>query len=170
MESLEHNGVETVFAYPNGASIQIYKTVNDFYKILNVLPHHEKGGVFVAEEYATTIWKPGICIVNMGPGATNLITGLHDAMLDSVFLMTITRQVLLKMIWAGAFQNTHIVEVTRLITKHSYMVTDVEDITHIMEKAFFLTTSGEPRLVLIDFTKDVQQSHTVIINLEIKNP
>uniref|UniRef100_A0A1J3HPL0 Acetolactate synthase n=1 Tax=Noccaea caerulescens TaxID=107243 RepID=A0A1J3HPL0_NOCCA len=157
VEALERQGVETVFAYPGGASMEIHQALTRSATIRNVLPRHEQGGVFAAEGYARSSGKPGICIATSGPGATNLVSGLADAMLDSVPLVAITGQVPRRMIGTDAFQETPIVEVTRSITKHNYLVMDVEDIPRIVEEAFFLATSGRPGPVLVDVPKDIQQ-------------
>ncbi|XP_010515177.1 PREDICTED: acetolactate synthase, chloroplastic-like [Camelina sativa] len=157
VEALERQGVETVFAYPGGASMEIHQALTRSSSIRNVLPRHEQGGVFAAEGYARSTGKPGICIATSGPGATNLVSGLADALLDSVPLVAITGQVPRRMIGTDAFQETPIVEVTRSITKHNYLVMDVEDIPRIVEEAFFLATSGRPGPVLVDVPKDIQQ-------------
>nr|AGI36551.1 acetolactate synthase [Descurainia sophia] len=161
VEALERQGVETVFAYPGGASMEIHQALTRSSSIRNVLPRHEQGGVFAAEGYARSSGKPGICIATSGPGATNLVSGLADALLDSVPLVAITGQVSRRMIGTDAFQETPIVEVTRSITKHNYLVMDVEDIPRIVEEAFFLATSGRPGPVLVDVPKDIQQQLAV---------
>lgn len=126
-----------------------------------MLPRHEQGGVFAAEGYARASGRPGVCIATSGPGATNLVSGLADALLDSIPIVAITGQVPRRMIGTDAFQETPIVEVTRSITKHNYLVLDVEDIPHIVREAFFLATSGRPGPVLIDVPKDIQQQLVV---------
>ncbi|KFK34163.1 hypothetical protein AALP_AA5G108800 [Arabis alpina] len=157
VEALERLGVLHVFAYPGGASMEIHQALTRSKTIYNVLPRHEQGGVFAAEGYARSTGKPGICIATSGPGATNLVSGLADALLDSVPLIAITGQVPRRMIGTDAFQETPIVEVTRSITKHNYLVMDIDDIPRIVEEAFFLATSGRPGPVLIDIPKDIQQ-------------
>jgi acetolactate synthase-1/2/3 large subunit len=137
--------------------MEIHQALTRSSSIRNVLPRHEQGGVFAAEGYARSSGKPGICIATSGPGATNLVSGLADALLDSVPLVAITGQVPRRMIGTDAFQETPIVEVTRSITKHNYLVMDVEDIPRIIEEAFFLATSGRPGPVLVDVPKDIQQ-------------
>lgn len=122
-----------------------------------MLPRHEQGGVFAAEGYARATGFPGVCIATSGPGATNLVSGLADALLDSVPIVAITGQVPRRMIGTDAFQETPIVEVTRSITKHNYLVMDVEDIPRVVREAFFLARSGRPGPVLIDVPKDIQQ-------------
>ncbi|XP_010550735.1 PREDICTED: acetolactate synthase 3, chloroplastic [Tarenaya hassleriana] len=157
VEALERQGVETVFAYPGGASMEIHQALTRSATIRNVLPRHEQGGVFAAEGYARSSGRPGVCIATSGPGATNLVSGLADASLDSVPLVAITGQVPRRMIGTDAFQETPIVEVTRSITKHNYLVMDVDDIPRIIEEAFFLATTGRPGPVLVDIPKDIQQ-------------
>uniref|UniRef100_A0A7N0UYP4 Acetolactate synthase n=1 Tax=Kalanchoe fedtschenkoi TaxID=63787 RepID=A0A7N0UYP4_KALFE len=161
VEALEREGVRHVFAYPGGASMEIHQALTRSNLITNVLPRHEQGGVFAAEGYARASGLPGVCIATSGPGATNLVSGLADAMLDSIPLVAITGQVPRKMIGTDAFQETPIVEVTRSISKHNYLVLDVEDIPRVVKEAFFLATSGRPGPVLIDLPKDLQQQLVV---------
>uniref|UniRef100_A0A7N0UQT5 Acetolactate synthase n=1 Tax=Kalanchoe fedtschenkoi TaxID=63787 RepID=A0A7N0UQT5_KALFE len=161
VEALEREGVKHVFAYPGGASLEIHQALTRSKTIKNVLPRHEQGGVFAAEGYARASGKPGVCIATSGPGATNLVSGLADALLDSIPLVAITGQVPRKMIGTDAFQETPIVEVTRSITKHNYLILDVEDIPYIVKEAFFIAQSGRPGPVLIDLPKDVQQQLVV---------
>ncbi|XP_058226397.1 acetolactate synthase 1, chloroplastic [Rhododendron vialii] len=161
VEALEREGVKDVFAYPGGASMEIHQALTRSQIIRNFLPRHEQGGIFAAEGYARASGLPGVCIATSGPGATNLVSGLADAMLDSVPLVAITGQVPRRMIGTDAFQETPIVEVTRSITKHNYLVLDVEDIPRIVKEAFFLACSGRPGPVLIDVPKDIQQQLVV---------
>nr|QCQ77637.1 acetolactate synthase [Glebionis coronaria] len=161
VEALEREGVTDVFAYPGGASMEIHQALTRSDVIRNVLPRHEQGGVFAAEGYARACGKPGVCIATSGPGATNLVSGLADALLDSVPIVAITGQVTRRMIGTDAFQETPIVEVTRSITKHNYLVLDVDDIPRVVREAFFLARSGRPGPVLIDVPKDIQQQLVV---------
>ncbi|KAF7803474.1 Acetolactate synthase 2, chloroplastic [Senna tora] len=161
VEALERHGVTNVFAYPGGASMEIHQALTRSNTIRNVLPRHEQGGVFAAEGYARSSGLPGVCIATSGPGATNLVSGLADALLDSVPLIAITGQVPRRMIGTDAFQETPIVEVTRSITKHNYLVLDVNDIPRVVSEAFFLATSGRPGPVLIDIPKDIQQQPAI---------
>ncbi|XP_059639163.1 acetolactate synthase 3, chloroplastic-like [Cornus florida] len=161
VEALEREGVTSVFAYPGGASMEIHQALTRSTTIRNVLPRHEQGGVFAAEGYARASGRPGVCIATSGPGATNLVSGLADALLDSIPLVAITGQVPRRMIGTDAFQETPIVEVTRSITKYNYLVLDVEDIPKIVREAFFLASSGRPGPVLIDIPKDIQQQLVV---------
>ncbi|KAF3570972.1 hypothetical protein F2Q69_00060146 [Brassica cretica] len=161
VEALERQGVDVVFAYPGGASMEIHQALTRSNTIRNVLPRHEQGGIFAAEGYARSSGKPGICIATSGPGAMNLVTGLADAIFDSVPLIAITGQVRRRMIGTMAFQETPVVEVTRTITKHNYIVMEVGDIPRIVQEAFFLATSVRPGPVLIDVPKDVQQQFAI---------
>nr|AHB08962.1 chloroplast acetolactate synthase [Myosoton aquaticum] len=161
VEALEREGVTNVFAYPGGASLEIHQSLTRSKIIRNVLPRHEQGGVFAAEGYARATGRVGVCIATSGPGATNLVSGLADALLDSVPVVAITGQVPRRMIGTDAFQETPIVEVTRSITKHNYLVLDVDDIPRIVKEAFFLANSGRPGPVLIDVPKDIQQQLVV---------
>ncbi|KAI3759495.1 hypothetical protein L6452_07364 [Arctium lappa] len=141
--------------------MEIHQALTRSHTIRNVLPRHEQGGVFAAEGYARASGRPGVCIATSGPGATNLVSGLADAMLDSIPIVAITGQVPRRMIGTDAFQETPIVEVTRSITKHNYLVLDVEDIPRIVREAFYLALSGRPGPVLIDVPKDIQQQLVV---------
>ena len=162
VEALEREGVDCVFAYPGGASMEIHQSLTKSATgIRNVLCRHEQGEVFAAEGYAKATGKVGVCIATSGPGATNLVTGLADALLDSVPMVAITGQVPRPMIGTDAFQETPIVEITRQITKHNYLVMNVEEIPRIVREAFFLAASGRPGPVLIDIPKDVQQQLAV---------
>ncbi|GAA0158463.1 ligase [Lithospermum erythrorhizon] len=161
VEALEREGVTNVFAYPGGASMEIHQALTRSKIIRNVLPRHEQGGVFAAEGYARASGEPGVCIATSGPGATNLVSGLADAMMDSVPMVAITGQVPRRMIGTDAFQETPIVEVTRSITKHNYLVLHVDDIPRVVKEAFFIAKSGRPGPVLIDVPKDIQQQMVV---------
>ncbi|KAJ8752624.1 hypothetical protein K2173_005513 [Erythroxylum novogranatense] len=161
VEALERQGVRDVFAYPGGASMEIHQALTRSNVIRNVLPRHEQGGVFAAEGYARSTGNVGVCIATSGPGATNLVSGLADALLDSVPIVAITGQVPRRMIGTDAFQETPIVEVTRSITKHNFLVLNVDDIPRIVSEAFFLASSGRPGPVLIDIPKDIQQQLSV---------
>ncbi|KAK8549260.1 hypothetical protein V6N13_008937 [Hibiscus sabdariffa] len=157
VEALEREGVEHVFAYPGGASVEIHQALTRSKIIRNVLPRHEQGGVFAAEGYARSSGLPGVCIATSGPGATNLVSGLANAMLDSIPLVAITGQVPKKLIGTNAFQEIPFVEVTRPITKLNYLVLDVDDIPRVVTEAFYLATSGRPGPVLIDIPMDIQE-------------
>eukprot|EP00270_Netrium_digitus_P014846 TRINITY_DN512_c0_g1_i2.p1 TRINITY_DN512_c0_g1~~TRINITY_DN512_c0_g1_i2.p1 ORF type:complete len:715 (-),score=205.75 TRINITY_DN512_c0_g1_i2:173-2317(-) len=161
VEALEREGVRTVFAYPGGASMEIHQALTRSTRIRNILCRHEQGEVFAAEGYAKASGRVGVCIATSGPGATNLVTGLADALLDSVPIVAITGQVPRPFIGTDAFQETPIVEVTRSITKHNYLVMNIDDIPRIIREAFFLAASGRPGPVLVDVPKDIQQQMAV---------
>lgn len=157
IDCLLREGVQTVFAYPGGASMEIHQALTRTKRIRNILCRHEQGEIFAAEGFAKATGEVGVCIATSGPGATNLVTGLADALLDSVPLVAITGQVPRKLIGSDAFQETPIVEVTRQITKHNYLVMNIEDLPRVVKEAFFLARSGRPGPVLLDIPKDVQQ-------------
>jgi len=162
IQVLVDHGVETVFAYPGGASIPLHQALTRFRdKVRVVLPRHEQGGGFAAQGYARTTGKVGVCMATSGPGATNLVTSIADAKLDSIPLIAITGQVGTPVIGSDAFQETPIVEVCRSVTKHHYLVTDVEDVARVVREAFHVATTGRKGPVLIDLPKDVQMATTV---------
>ena len=159
VQALEREGVEVIFAYPGGASMEIHQSLTKS-KIRTVLPRHEQGGSFAAEGYARATGKAGVCMGTSGPGATNLVTAIADAYMDSCPLIAITGQVNQNMIGRGAFQETDIIGVTLPIVKHSYLVTDVNDIPRIVKEAFYIAQTGRPGPVVIDVPKNVQQQKT----------
>jgi acetolactate synthase-1/2/3 large subunit len=162
VKSLVDHKVEVVFAYPGGASMPIHQALTRYSdKIRTVLPRHEQGGGFAAQGYARTTGKPGICLATSGPGATNLVTAIADAKLDSIPMIAITGQVGTPVIGSDAFQETPIVEVCRGITKHHYLVTDVQEIARVVKEAFHVATTGRKGPVLIDLPKDVQMDTCV---------
>ena len=162
VRALIRHGVDTVFAYPGGASMPIHQAlVRHSDRIRTVLPRHEQGGAFAAEGYARATGKPGVVVSTSGPGATNLVTGIADAKMDSVPLIAITGQVPTSVIGTDAFQETPTVEVCRAITKHHYLVTRAEDLTRVVKEAFYVATTGRPGPVLIDVPKDVQLTAVV---------
>lgn len=161
VQALEREQVRTVFAYPGGCSMEIHQALTRSPTIRNILCRHEQGEIFAAEGYAKVTGEVGVCIATSGPGATNLVTGLADALLDSVPMVAITGQVPRKLIGTDAFQETPIVEVTRQITKHNYLVMDLNDLPRIVKEAFYLARTGRPGPVLIDVPKDVQQQLAV---------
>jgi len=157
VEALEREGVEVIFAYPGGASMEIHQSLTHS-KIRTILPRHEQGGSFAAEGYARVTGKAGVCMGTSGPGATNLVTAIADAYMDSCPLIAITGQVTQSMIGRGAFQETDIIGVTLPIVKHSYLITDIHDIPRIVKEAFYIAQSGRPGPVVIDFPKNIQQA------------
>src|SRR5215470_8489233 len=157
---LEREGVDTIFAYPGGASMEIHQALTRSKKIRTVLPRHEQGGAFAAEGYARATGRAGVCMATSGPGATNLVTGIADAYMDSVPVVAITGQVPQAMIGKGAFQETDIFGMTLPVVKHSYLITDINEIPRIIKEAFHIAQTGRPGPVLIDMPKNVQQART----------
>ena len=161
VECLIREGVDTIFAYPGGASMHMHQALTKREdKIRTYLPRHEQGGVFAAEGYARATGRAGVCMATSGPGATNLVTGIADAYLDSTPLVAITGQVPQAMIGKGAFQETDVFSVTAQIVKHNYLVMDVNDIPRIVKEAFYIAQSGRPGPVLIDIPKNIQLATT----------
>src|SRR5437868_7095553 len=158
-ECLVHEGVRTVFGYPGGAILPAYDAMLD-YPVRHVLVRHEQGASHMADGYARASGEVGVAIATSGPGATNLVTGIATAQMDSVPMVCITGQVGSKLIGYDAFQETDISGITLPITKHSYLVTRVEDVMPAMKEAFHLAKSGRPGPVLVDITKDAQQAST----------
>ncbi|MDD4933632.1 MAG: biosynthetic-type acetolactate synthase large subunit, partial [Methylacidiphilaceae bacterium] len=156
--ALEKAGVDTVFAYPGGASMVLHQSLTRSRKIRTVLPRHEQGGAFMAGGYARASGRVGVCMATSGPGATNLVTGIADAYMDSVPLIAITGQVKREMIGRGAFQETDVFGLTLPIVKHSYLVISADDIPSIVQEAVLLARTGRPGPVLLDIPKDVQQA------------
>ncbi|GIW83848.1 MAG: hypothetical protein KatS3mg106_361 [Gemmataceae bacterium] len=157
VQALVRQGVEVVFAYPGGASMPIHQALTRVAdRIRTILPRHEQGGGFMAHGYARATGKAGVCITTSGPGATNLVTCLADAKMDSIPVIAITGQVPTSVLGNDAFQETPIVEICRGITKHHYLVTRVEDITRVVKEAFYIATTGRPGPIIIDICKDVQ--------------
>ena len=157
VQCLVNHGVEVVFAYPGGASMPIHQALTRFqHKIRTILPRHEQGGGFMAEGYARSTGRVGVCVATSGPGATNFVTCLADAKMDSVPLVAITGQVSTPVIGSDAFQETPIVEVCRPITKHHYLVTRAEDLPRVIKEAFHIASTGRPGPVIVDVPKDVQ--------------
>src|SRR6186997_172728 len=158
-ECLVHEGVSTVFGYPGGAILPAYDAMLD-YPVKHVLVRHEQGASHMADGYARAGGGVGVAIATSGPGATNLVTGIATAMMDSVPMVCITGQVPSKLIGYDAFQETDISGITLPITKHSYLVTRVDEIMPTIKEAFYLAKSGRPGPVLVDITKDAQQATT----------
>jgi acetolactate synthase-1/2/3 large subunit len=162
VESLVRHGVEVVFAYPGGASMPIHQSLTRYrQQIRTILPRHEQGGGFMAHGYARSTGRVGVCMATSGPGATNFVTCLADAKMDSCPLIAITGQVSTPVIGTDAFQETPIVETCRAITKHHYLIQRTEDITRIMNEAFHVATTGRPGPIIIDVPKDVQLKSVV---------
>ncbi|HEY2784523.1 MAG TPA: biosynthetic-type acetolactate synthase large subunit [Fimbriiglobus sp.] len=162
VESLIRHGVEVCFAYPGGASMPIHQSLTKVQdRLRTILPRHEQGGGFMAHGYARTTGKAGVCMSTSGPGATNFVTCIADAKMDSVPLVVITGQVSTAVLGNDAFQETPMVEICRGITKHHYLVTKTEDVARVMKEAFHIATTGRPGPVLVDMPKDVQMKQVV---------
>ncbi len=157
---LEREGVDAIFAYPGGASMPIHQALTRSEKIRTILPRHEQGGAFAAEGYARATGRAGVCMATSGPGATNLLSGIADAYMDSIPLVAITGQVPQEMIGRGAFQETDVFGMTLPVVKHSYLVWDINDIPRIVKEAFHIAQSGRPGPVLIDLPKNIQNQRT----------
>jgi acetolactate synthase-1/2/3 large subunit len=158
VESLIREGVDVIFAYPGGASQELHQALARTDKIRVILPRHEQGGAFAAEGYARATGKVGVCMATSGPGATNLVSAIADAYMDSIPLVAITGQVYSKYIGKMAFQETDFYGMTLPIVKHSYLAMSVHDLPRIFKEAFHLARTGRPGPVVIDIPKDVQQA------------
>ncbi|MGN0867971.1 MAG: biosynthetic-type acetolactate synthase large subunit [Akkermansia sp.] len=161
VQSLVREGVEVVFAYPGGASMPMHQALSHEPAIRTILPRHEQGGAFAAEGYGRVTGKVGVCMSTSGPGATNLITGIADAFLDSVPMVAITAQVGSGLIGTSAFQETDVFGMTAPIVKHSYLVTSLESIPRIVREAFYIARTGRPGPVVIDIPKNFQEGKFV---------
>src|SRR4029078_9968027 len=153
-ECLVHEGVNTVFGYPGGAILPAYDAMLD-YPVRHVLVRHEQGATHMADGYARAGGGVGVAIATSGPGATNMVTGIATAMMDSVPMVVLTGQVPTYMIGKDAFQETDTTGITMPITKHNYLVMDVKDLARVVREAFHIARTGRPGPVLIDIPKDV---------------
>ena len=156
LKALTDQGVDTVFGYPGGAVLPIYDEIFQQEKVEHILVRHEQGATHAAEGYARSTGKCGVVLVTSGPGATNAVTGLTDALLDSIPMVCITGQVPTHLIGSDAFQECDTVGITRPCTKHNYLVKDVNDLARILHEAFYVATHGRPGPVVVDIPKDVQ--------------
>jgi acetolactate synthase I/II/III large subunit len=157
LKGLIEEGVSTIFGYPGGAIMPIYDALYDYQdKLQHILVRHEQGGIHAAQGYARTSGKTGVVFATSGPGATNLVTGLADALIDSTPLVCVTGQVFAHLLGTDAFQETDIINITTPVTKWNYQVTDATEIPSVLAKAFFIASSGRPGPVLIDITKNAQ--------------
>jgi len=157
LNGLIEEGVTTIFGYPGGAIMPIYDALYDYAeKLQHILVRHEQGGIHAAQGFARTSGKVGVCFATSGPGATNLVTGLADAQIDSTPLVCITGQVFAHLLGTDAFQETDVINITTPVTKWNYQVTDAKEIPEVLAKAFYIAKSGRPGPVLIDITKNAQ--------------
>ena len=156
VQALIDQGVDTVFGYPGGAVLPIYDEIFQQNAIRHILVRHEQGAVHAAEGYARATGKPGVVLVTSGPGATNAVTGLTDALMDSIPIVVLTGQVPTFMIGSDAFQEADTVGITRPCTKHNWLVKETDRLSGVIHEAFHVATSGRPGPVLVDIPKDVQ--------------
>ncbi len=157
MRALVAEGVDTIFGYPGGAIMPIYDALYDYRdRLEHILVRHEQGGIHAGQGYARTSGRTGVVFATSGPGATNLVTGLADAMIDSTPLVCITGQVFAHLLGTDAFQETDVINITTPVTKWNYQVTDANEIPEALAKAFYIAKSGRPGPVLIDITKNAQ--------------
>src|ERR1700733_11206801 len=157
LECLAREGVDCFFGYPGGVTLPLYDALYD-HQIRHVLVRHEENAAFAAEGYARATGKVGVCCATSGPGATNLVTGLVDSMMDSIPIVAITGQVHSSLIGSDAFQEADTFGITRSCTKHNFMVKNVAELPQIVHEAFYIASSGRPGPVLVDITKDVLQA------------
>ena len=156
IQTLQDQGVESVFGYPGGAVLPIYDAIFQQENVKHILVRHEQGAAHAAEGYARSTGNVGVLIVTSGPGATNAVTGLTDALLDSIPIVCISGQVPTHLIGTDAFQEADTVGITRACTKHNWLVKDIKDLPRIMHEAFYIARSGRPGPVLVDIPKDIQ--------------
>src|ERR1700692_2905936 len=156
IEALVDQGVEHVFGYPGGAVLPIYDELFQQDRLRHVLVRHEQGAVHAAEGYARSTGKVGCVLVTSGPGATNAVTGLTDALMDSIPLVCITGQVPTHLIGNDAFQECDTVGITRPCTKHNYLVKNIADLSRVLHEAFYVAAHGRPGPVVVDIPKDIQ--------------
>jgi acetolactate synthase-1/2/3 large subunit len=154
LECLLKEGVDTIFGFPGGAVLPIYDVLYDA-PLTHILVRHEQGAVHMADGYARASGKPGVVLVTSGPGATNTVTGVATAYMDSIPIVVFTGQVPTELIGNDAFQEADIVGITRPCTKHNYLVKDIRDLSRIIKEAFYIATTGRPGPVLVDLPKDV---------------
>jgi len=164
INSLVDLGVEVIFGYPGGAVLPLYDALFNQETIRHILVRHEQAAVHAAEGYARSTGKPGVVLVTSGPGATNAVTGLTDAMLDSIPVICLTGQVPVHLIGSDAFQEADTVGITRHCTKHNYLVKDVDNLSRIIHEAFYVATSGRPGPVVVDIPKDIQIFKSSVIH------
>jgi len=158
LQALRDNGVDTLFGYPGGAVLPIYDEIFQQDDVNHILVRHEQGAGHAAEGYARSTGKTGVMLVTSGPGATNAVTPLQDALMDSIPLVCLTGQVPSALIGSDAFQEADTVGITRPCTKHNWLVSDVNDLSRILHEAFYVANTGRPGPVLVDIPKDIQFS------------
>src|SRR5436309_10149190 len=154
LECLAREGVDCFFGYPGGVTLPLYDAIYDHH-IRHILVRHEQNACFAAQGYVRATGKVGVCCATSGPGATNLVTGLVDAMMDSIPIVAITGQVSTKLMGSDAFQEADTFGITRSATKHNFLVKNIADLPKVVHEAFYIAASGRPGPVLVDITKDV---------------
>ncbi len=171
IQMLVRHGTKYIYAYPGGCSMPLHQALREQRdEIRTILPRHEQGGCFAAQGIARSTGEVGVCMATSGPGATNLVTAIADAKLDSIPLIAITGQVPQTVIGTDAFQETPMVEVCRAITKHHYMITNIRDIARIVKEAYYIASTGRPGPVLIDVPKDVQMAEIPLKEVDFDPP
>jgi acetolactate synthase-1/2/3 large subunit len=158
VEALKREGVEVIFGYPGGAVIDIYDELYKTEGIHHVLVRHEQGAAHAADGFARSTGRVGVALVTSGPGATNAVTGIATAYMDSIPIVVLTGQVPTKLIGNDAFQEVDTTGITRPITKHNFLVKKIEDLPRILKAAFYIAKTGRPGPVVVDLPKDVQQA------------
>src|SRR2546426_3261196 len=166
LEALEREGVEYIFGYPGGANLPIYQHLHEHPKLKHILVRHEQGAAHMADGYARACGRPGVVFATSGPGALNLVTGLCTAYMDSVPIIAITGQVNSTQVGRDAFQESDVIGATSSVTKHSYLVTKIDQLPRVIHEAFHIATTGRPGPVLIDICKDVQMADAERVNTE----
>ena len=162
LRSLKNEQVDTIFGYPGGSIIPVFDALYDYREDFHqVLVRHEQAAVHAAQGYARSSGKVGVCIVTSGPGATNTLTGISDAMLDSTPIVVIAGQVSSAVLGTDAFQEIDLVGVTQPISKWSYQIRNAEDVAWAVSRAFYIASTGRPGPVVLDFTKNAQVSQTL---------
>src|SRR5216683_1661943 len=159
LECLVQEGVDVIFGYPGGVTLPLYDAMYD-HQIRHVLVRHEQNAAFAAQGYARSTGRVGVCCATSGPGATNLVTGLVDSLMDSIPVVAITGQVSSKLMGSDAFQEADTFGITRSCTKHNFLVKSIADLPQAVHEAFYIASSGRPGPVLVDVTKDVLQAQS----------
>src|SRR5437773_603258 len=166
LEALEQEGVDLIFGYPGGANLPIYQHLHEHPKLKHILVRHEQGAAHMADGYARACGRPGVVFATSGPGALNLVTELCTAYMDSVPIIAITGQVNSTQVGRDAFQESDVIGATSSVTKHSYLVTKIDQLPRVIHEAFHIATTGRPGPVLIDICKDVQMADAERVNTE----
>src|SRR5689334_15767032 len=169
MECLVREGVDCIFGYPGGVTLPLYDVLYEHH-VRHVLVRHEENAAFAAEGYARATGKVGVCCATSGPGATNLVTGLVDAMMDSIPIVALTGQVPTKLMGTDAFQEADTFGITRSATKHNFLVKNIHELPQVIHEAFYIAASGRPGPVLVDVTKDVfqgQAQYTPVMEIHL---